>query len=120
MLHPSKKVSIQVRQGKEKIMGLEIANIESYVKYANKMPTRQPIGNHLNKLHDRSFDSFVKSITKPKVDIPRELVNSAAKSIEKGGMFLKYSGGAKPLPFTSKLNLNELFTKAMKVAKFIK
>ena len=56
-------------------MGLEIANIESYVKYANKMPTRQPIGNHLNKLRDRSFDSFVKSFTKPKVDIPRELVN---------------------------------------------
>ena len=100
-------------------MGLEIANIESYVKYANKMPTRQPIGIYL---HDRNpmFDNFVKSITKPKVDIPRELVNSAAKSIEKGGMFLKYSGGAKPLPFTSKLNLNELFTKAMKVARFIK
>ena len=103
-------------------MKLSIANIENFTKYANKMPTRQPIGNHLNKLHDRNpmFDSFVKSITKPKVDIPRELVNSATKSIEKCGMFLKYSGGAKPLPFISKLNLSELFTKAKKIIKAIK
>ena len=103
-------------------MKLSVTNIENFTKYANKMPTRQPIGNYLNKLHDRNpmFDNFVKSITKPKVDIPRELVNSAAKSIEKGGMFLKYSGGAKPLPFISKLNLSELFTEAMKFVKTIK
>ena len=104
-------------------MGLEIANVESYVKYAGATRPRTPVGNELRKFYSgdkANVDSFIKSITKPKVDIPRELVNSAAKSIEKGGMFLKYSGGAKPLPFTSKLNLNELFTKAMKVAKFIK
>ena len=104
-------------------MGLEIANVESYVKYAGATRPRTPVGNELRKFYSgdkANVDSFIKSITKPKVKLPSDVVNSAAKSIEKGGMFLKYSGGAKPLPFTSKLNLNELFTKAMKVGKFIK
>ena len=104
-------------------MGFEIANIESYVKYAGATRPRTPVGNELRKFYSgdkASVDSFVKSFTKPKVQLPSDVVNSATKSIEKGGMFLKYSGGAKPLPFISKLNLSELFTKAMKFVKTIK
>ena len=79
-------------------MGLEIANVESYVKYAGATRPRTPVGNELRKFYSgdkANVDSFIKSITKPKVKLPSDVVNSAAKSIEKGGMFLKYSGGEK-------------------------
>ena len=101
-------------------MGLEIANIESFTKYANKMPQLRPVGEHLNKLHDRNpmFDSFVKSLTKSKVQIPSDVINSVAKTF-KPDAFCKIAQGS-PRPFISKMNLNELFTKAMKFAKLIK
>ena len=62
------------------------------------------------------MDSFVKSFTKPKVELPSDVV---AKSITKGDMFWKYLGGAKPIRNIS-IDLNELFTQTMKLIKKIK
>ena len=97
-------------------MGLEIANIENYVKYANKMPTRQPVGNHLNKLHDRRYYDFLKSFTKPKVDIPSDLVNNATKTFK--DTFVKVTEVAPRAQ--AKINLKELFAQAIKIIKATK
>ena len=103
---------IKIRKGK--FMGLEIA--KNHVKYANKMPTRQPVGNHLNKLYDRSHCDTFKSFIKPKVDIPSDLVNNATKTFK--DTFVKVTEGVPRAH--AKINLKELFAQTTKVIKAIK
>ena len=101
-------------------MGLDIANIKNFTKYANKMPTRQPVGNELRKFYSgdkAKIDSFVKSFTKPKVQIPSDTIISATKTFK--DTFVKVAESS-PRPVFSKINLNELYTQAMKFMELTK
>ena len=97
-------------------MGLEIANIENFTKYANKMPKRQPVGNHLNKLYDRRHYDTFESFIKPRVDIPSDLVNNATKTFK--DTFVKVTESVPRAH--AKINLKELFAQAMKIIKATK
>lgn len=105
-------------------MGLEIANIGSYTKYAGATRPRTPVEKELQKFYNgdkAQLDSFVKSFTKPKAEIPSYLLDdNAVKAIIKGGQVNKYVGGAKPIRNLSKINWENLFTQAMKFVKTIK
>lgn len=104
-------------------MGLEIANIGSHTKYVGATKPRTPIGKELQKFYNgdkTQIDSFVKSITKPKTEIPSFLISyDDVKKIIKGGEIDKYVGGAKPIRNFS-IDWSELFTQTMKLVKKIK
>ena len=104
-------------------MGLEIANIKSYTKYVGATKPRTTVGNELLKFYNGDktlIDSFVKSITKPKTQIPSFLISYGdVKKIIKGGEIDKYVGGAKPI-WNFSIDWNELFTQTMKLVKKIK